>query len=258
MKKTTWKITTCVMIILLVCMSVMTSCDKTEKPDVSTNETEESTVCVDPEGLRFVSNGDGTCYLEGVYSLDHVETLKVTVPEVSPAGDTVTGIQGIGSHDIVPDVLLKEDFEAIREKVRLYFGATDGPIGDTLSSGDFYYRRFCAYWELKTKEQLDAIEDEEARKKAWATYPECAVCDIYVLYEDTHKIEREKLHQNISDACPEYTALDRFEAWRRVLDVVEKNNISGSYTVRVWPKVSASSITEVILPKTLTSIGESA
>ena len=40
-------------------------------------------------GLVFASNGDGTCYLVGVYELKNT---TVTVPQKSPSGDIVTGI----------------------------------------------------------------------------------------------------------------------------------------------------------------------
>ena len=41
------------------------------------------------EGLEFVSNGDGTCYLSGIGSFANAD---LVIPSVSPAGDTVTAI----------------------------------------------------------------------------------------------------------------------------------------------------------------------
>ena len=41
------------------------------------------------EGLEFVSNGDGTCYVKGIGSCQDVE---LVIPHVSPSGDTVTSV----------------------------------------------------------------------------------------------------------------------------------------------------------------------
>ena len=43
------------------------------------------------EGLDYVSNGDGTCYVAGRGTCTHTE---VVIPETSPAGDTVISVAG--------------------------------------------------------------------------------------------------------------------------------------------------------------------
>ena len=48
------------------------------------------------EGLSFVSNGDGTCYLNSIGSCTD---LKVVIPSKSPEGDTVTSIGDYAFYD---------------------------------------------------------------------------------------------------------------------------------------------------------------
>ena len=74
MKKITWKMAVCFMIAMLLCMPVLTGCEKTEKAS---------------EGLEFTSNGDGTCYVSGIGECTHTD---VVIPKKSPEGDSVTSI----------------------------------------------------------------------------------------------------------------------------------------------------------------------
>ena len=76
MKKITWKLLACLMAALLLCMPVLTGCEKTEKAS---------------EGLEFTSNGDGTCYVSGIGECTDTD---VVIPQKSPEGDSVTSIEG--------------------------------------------------------------------------------------------------------------------------------------------------------------------
>ncbi|MBQ7316060.1 MAG: leucine-rich repeat domain-containing protein [Clostridia bacterium] len=135
MKKITWKLTTCLMAALLLCMPVLTGCDKPEEEpgttldEVSEGATEETTEEMTEEmteetteetteemteetteatteatteestepthpleysaGLKFTSNGDGTCYVSGIGECTDAD---VVIPIVSPDGEQVTSI----------------------------------------------------------------------------------------------------------------------------------------------------------------------
>ena len=101
MKKITWKLLACLMVALLLCMPVLTGCEKTEKAS---------------EGLDFTSNGDGTCY---VYSIGECTDTDVVIPSMSPYGDRVTliamfafsGCTGLTSITI-PDSVTSIGYEA--------------------------------------------------------------------------------------------------------------------------------------------------
>ena len=103
MKKITWKLTTCLMAALLLCMPVLTGCDKPEEePETTLDEVSEGTAeetteeTTKPEdtieaskGLAFVSNGDGTCCVSRIGKCTDTD---VVIPIVSPDGDIVTVI----------------------------------------------------------------------------------------------------------------------------------------------------------------------
>ena len=64
---------------------------ETTETEIETTETETEDVVevTYSEGLKFKSNGDGTCYVSGSGSCKDTD---ISVPTVSPAGDRVTGI----------------------------------------------------------------------------------------------------------------------------------------------------------------------
>lgn len=113
MKTMKCKLTALFLIMALACLPVFVGCDETGVPgniptgkDTADQEMgegttapeatdpEEMTAPVDPnkpdsEGLEFVSNGDGTCYVSGIGTC---KDLDVVIPLVSPDGDRVTSI----------------------------------------------------------------------------------------------------------------------------------------------------------------------
>ena len=59
-----------------------------------------------PYSLEFTSNGDGTCYVSKLYLNNQYQTaFDIVIPEKSPAGDVVTGIQWGDSLTPTLDVL---------------------------------------------------------------------------------------------------------------------------------------------------------
>lgn len=64
------------------------------------------------EGLRFISNGDGTCYVSGIGTCTDTD---LVIPPVSPDGDRVIGIQGASfmSRAEIISVTIPEGVETI-------------------------------------------------------------------------------------------------------------------------------------------------
>lgn len=60
---------------------------QSESDELSDHETEQESLSASPDGLRFASNGDGTCRL---VSLGGSTDACVVIPEFSPTGDRVT------------------------------------------------------------------------------------------------------------------------------------------------------------------------
>lgn len=75
-----------------------------------------------PYSLEFTSNGDGTCYVSKLYLNNQYKTaFDIIIPEKSPTGDTVTGID-LGdsitpTKDVLPMYLTEKQLEEIETKV---------------------------------------------------------------------------------------------------------------------------------------------
>ena len=88
-----------------------------------------------PYSLEFVSNGDGTCYVSKLYLNNRYETeFDIVIPEKSPAGDVVTGID-LGDcltdpADVIPKYLTWNQIEKIKAQVEAdYPEAMAGEVG---------------------------------------------------------------------------------------------------------------------------------
>ena len=83
-----------------------------------------------PYSLEFTSNGDGTCYVSHLYLNNRYETaFDVTIPEKSPAGDTVTGID-LGDSltfpgEMLPKYMTKKRLDEIKAKVEADYPDVD-------------------------------------------------------------------------------------------------------------------------------------
>lgn len=84
-----------------------------------------------PYSLEFTSNGDGTCYVSRLYLNNQYETMfDVIIPEKSPTGDVVTGIDLGDSltnpHDVVPKYLIWERAAKIADQVKVDYPNEQG------------------------------------------------------------------------------------------------------------------------------------
>ena len=257
-----------VMVALWLALSfLLTGCgpeeDSRETEGASEQQTEESPAYKFPEGIVFVSNGDGTCYVDGVCDPVGEKEMKLVIPEVSPDGDTVVEIRSLGTMgNNLPRIILKEDFELILEKIRDYYDY------DSSESAKFFYGRFAAYWQLKTMDMIEAadVTEEERiqlREELLSYFPECAVCDVYVLDTMARRVEIERLETTLAEICPEYTPLRRWLDEKKVSDTAEAQGISNSHAAALieeqpYPEIHPSAFTEIVLPKTVKKIGDRA
>ena len=87
-----------------------------------------------PYSLEFVSNGDGTCYVSKLYLNNRYETeFDVIIPEKSPAGDVVVGIDFgdclTDPADVIPqDLTVKQVSEFLTKVVTDYPDAENGMV----------------------------------------------------------------------------------------------------------------------------------
>lgn len=141
-------------ILLLVCM--FASCAKTPTPEAPSPATQDITTTSTveepkepteedlypeqikqllagnkPYSLEFTSNGDGTCYVSRLYLNNQYKTaFDIVIPEKSPAGDTVTGID-LGNSltdpgDVVPLFLTKNQIDEILIQVEADYPDLEG------------------------------------------------------------------------------------------------------------------------------------
>ena len=88
-----------------------------------------------PYSLEFVSNGDGTCYVSCLYLNNQYETeFDIIIPEKSPAGDTVTGIDFGDSltspYDVIPKYLTDKQIGGILTPLKANYPNMDGGVVD--------------------------------------------------------------------------------------------------------------------------------
>ena len=76
-----------ILLILPLCANMFVSCDGLNLGGTHDDETDQAPKA--SEGLTFVSNGDGTCYVAQIGSCTDSD---IIIPSVSDSGDTVTGI----------------------------------------------------------------------------------------------------------------------------------------------------------------------
>ena len=126
---------------LTVCVLLLTVACKKENEPLETTITQETTAPEElteedfypepikqllaenkPYSLEFVSNGDGTCYVSKLYLNNRYKTaFDIIIPEKSPAGDVVTGID-LGDSltnpaDVVPLFLTENQIDKILKQV---------------------------------------------------------------------------------------------------------------------------------------------
>ena len=110
-------------LLLLIC--VFASCNtggntpqSTTDPDAETKQPTEEELYPEPikqllannqpYSLEFTSNEDGTCYVSRLYLNNRYETaFDIIIPETSPAGDTVTGLDLGDSFDSLYGIVPK-------------------------------------------------------------------------------------------------------------------------------------------------------
>ena len=92
------KKTISLLLVFVMILTIVTAC----KPNG--NKSEYS------EGLNFISNGDGTCYVRGIGSCtDSI----IKIPPTSPDGDTVVAIGVFGNKPHIVEVIIPDSVETI-------------------------------------------------------------------------------------------------------------------------------------------------
>ena len=100
----------------------------------------------DNYSIEFVSNGDGTCYVSKIINTyECEEQYELVIPEASPVGDTVVEIRTAFNANIVPQVILKEDFEQILYKIAEMLAEQNGITAEEIIANPFMHSKYFKY-----------------------------------------------------------------------------------------------------------------
>ncbi len=243
-----------VMIALLLALSfLLVGCDRGGVTEGTSDQTKEEILEESfPEEIVFVSNGDGTCYVDGFVSPDRLQTVELEIPEKSPAGDTVTEIRQLGDNGVlIPYILTPEDYEVMRQKVLAYYGGDEG---------NFYYQKVISYWGLKG---LEFCSSDRIKNDLLATYPITAITNIYVFDPACPSAELASFDQLMTEAYPEYTHARRLRDLEKLIaraesEGLQEHGLSGYLELYQSKKIGAASFKSIILPDTVTKINDRA
>ena len=207
-----------------------------------------------PYQLYFVTNGDGTCSVQGIMiNPETDQPFEVVIPEQSPAGDTVVDV--MISHrymhsektqisDIqkdlpfaMPLLIPAETFTALCEEMR------------ENGMNDWDYSKFTAYYILMSVKDLD----DRAKQEMLDVYPFVAGGDVYVAPVD--ELVR------ICEYLQTYSSWDdqkTVECYDEILAMAQRSGMlvqTSLYLLRDLNDDKLSLVHTVKIPKSVKSIG---
>ena len=175
---------TAVLLLLLVsCNQKDQDADSDATTSAATTDVAPAPVTPDDElySFEFVSNGNGTCYVSKIVTdPSNTEEYTLTVPEKSPAGDTVTEIRCEPFSMLVPMMLTENDMNEI--EASLQAAVKDGRMPE------FYYMKLMTYFSYRG---LTYTEYDKTLERWLNTYPIIEETNIAVFDRSAEKTEEQ-------------------------------------------------------------------
>lgn len=194
-----------------------------------------------PYTIQYLSNGDGTCTVNNIIiNILYQGDITVEIPETSPDGETVVGMD-ISTNYNIPTYILAEDFEKIRSAVLAYYD---------FDEDNYYYEQFMSYFRIVS---ADFYDTQEERDKMISYYPLCEYVPICVFDPTATGVERTLRSGEIRESAPWYTAEWCYSELLKVKTVADELGVSDPNIENSLEKHSGSllSVTDIKLPKTL-------
>ena len=250
MKKTNW-----LWSLLLVCVILLVACkagDGEIPTDTDFESESESDVYNEllPYDLKYISNGDGTCYVSEIVTNPlYTDSFVITVPKTAPNGDRITEVRNPTlERYAVPQLITAVDFSEIEE--RLLAKVTAGELHQ------HYYNKFCAYFILHSCSGLS----ERAQEALLVDYPFAALTDFWILDLEAADQQMQFLQEKLD--LIGYTTQDLMEDEANFRAIIEQSNLENKEKVlQDLPKVSehlGHGIQGIELAQGLERIGEGA
>lgn len=114
---------------------------------------------VPSEGLSFVSNGDGTCYVSGI---GECKDLEIVIPSHSPRGDVVTGVgdNAFNNNQRIKNVYIPNSVKFIGESAFIgCYGLTEIIIPKGVEIIKHYAFLGCSFENVIISDSVTCIED---------------------------------------------------------------------------------------------------
>lgn len=196
-----------------------------------------------PYAFKYVSNGDGTCYIDGVeIDMEYTENFSLDIPDVSPDGDKVVGVNDLGiTPAMLPTMLTVEDYNELK-----------AILEENLEH--FYCMKVQSYYILK---DIDAMSSEKSKAAMLEAWPITELTDVYVFDQNASHDEMLMVAKYIRDTG-KYHAKDLIEDYEHLCAIVDScTSENKAVILETLPTISetfATYITEINFPKDIQNV----
>lgn len=209
--------------------------------------------------LEFVSNRDGTCFVSKIINkYEEKEQYELVIPEVSPLGDKVAEVNTSLNANIVPRVILKEDFEQILYKIAETLAPGYGVAPEEIMENPYAYYKYSKVFAFYSEKDLtdESVTDQE-RQHIIENYPVAEyVSEFYVCTAETLK-EFKDVDKYIANG---YNSEEFIEDYRNLCEKIDNAGADADEKRRVLSDIPevyygfGKNITAIKLPSTVVKI----
>ena len=182
-----------------------------------------------PYSLEFTSNGDGTCYVSRLYLNNRYETaFDIIIPEKSPTGDTVTGIDLGDSltspYDVVPMFLTDKQIWEIVAQVTEDYPTAEGGMMDAWWINAYMEYDISMMTPPMANELIKRYPEIEYIGVFWVWYHKMSnLCDTFTRIQDaniTPSVTRQYYEEFIQEARDAGAPEDTLARYKELIDAL--------------------------------------
>lgn len=272
MKKITWKLSACILgVLLLMGLPAFTGCDETDESQTSETTATEDVEVGDPYEIIYHYNGGVLRNSDMSLSINpsYKEPFCLEIPAYDPNGGAIKNVAWVAPHlndtffarrhgfviSEVPHIIPKEEFEKLLARAESYYEGGK----DSLD-----YKRFSSYWQLKS---LDNCSSDRLKQDLLSVYPIVEYYDIYVFDPTATREEMHFFVRELHKFAPEYTAYEdevktqyvSADGWYRGGHYVEEVKIQeGIESIDCYAFSECTGLKSISIPSSVYYIGSEA